>query len=77
MTHPDPSQRPTANEIFNHPILNPSETLTKRQLCKELNKEKRRNDLLMLKLRETIALLKSYEQSKTPLTKKFRNKIII
>lgn len=77
MTHPDPNQRPTASEILNHPVLNPSETKTKRQLCYELNLEKKKNELLMRKLRETKMLLKSYELSKTPLTKKFRNKIII
>lgn len=77
MTHPDPNQRPTAAEILNHHLLNPSETKTKRQLCKELNMEKKKTELLMRKLRETNALLKSYELSKTPLAKKFRNKIII
>lgn len=77
MTHPNPNQRPTANEILNHPVLNPSETKTKRQLCYELNMEKKKNELLMRKLRETKALLKSYELSKTPLAKKSRNKIII
>ncbi|XP_055303329.1 wee1-like protein kinase [Sitodiplosis mosellana] len=77
MTHPDPSQRPTAAEILNHPVLNPTETKTKRQLCYELNMERKKNELLMRKLRETKALLKSYELSKTPLAKKYRNKIMI
>lgn len=78
MTHPDPSQRPTAGEILNHPVLNPSEMKTKRQLCAELNIEKKKNELLMRKLRETKALLKSYELSKTPHAKnKIRNKIMI
>lgn len=77
MTHSDPRQRPTAVEILNHPVLNPSETKTKRQLCYELNLERKKNELLMRKLRETKKLLKSYELSKTPLTKKYRNKIMI
>lgn len=77
MTHPDPSVRPTAFEILNHPVLNPSEAKTKRQLCYELNLEKKKNELLMRKLRETQTLLKSFELSKTPLAKKLRNKIII
>lgn len=79
MTHSDPSLRPTAFDILNHPVLNPLEfqTKTKRQLCYELNLEKKKNELLMRKLRETQALLKSYELSKTPLAKKSRNKIII
>lgn len=77
MTHPDPSQRPTAAELLNHPFLNPSETKTKRQLCNELNLERKKNELLMRKLRETKKLLKSYELSKTPLTKKYRNKIMM
>lgn len=77
MTHSDPRQRPTAAEILNHPVLNPSETKTKRQLCYELNLERKKNELLMRKLRETKKLLKSYELSKTPLTKKYRNKIMI
>lgn len=77
MTHPDPSQRPTAAELLNHTILNPSESKTKRQLCYELNLERKKNELLMRKLRETKALLKSFEVSKTPLAKKFRNKILV
>lgn len=77
MTHPDPSLRPRAFDILNDPVLNPSETKTKRQLCYELNLEKKKNELLMRKLRETQALLKSFESSKTPLVKKLRNKIII
>lgn len=77
MMHRDPIQRPSAAEILNHPVLNPSETKTKRQLCYELNLERKKNELLMRKLRETKALLESYELSKTPLAKKFRNKIII
>lgn len=76
MTHPDPCQRPTAAEILNHSVLNPSEAKTKRQLSYELNMERKKNELLMRKLRETKALLKSYEQSRTPLAKKFRNKIM-
>lgn len=77
MAHPDPSVRPTAYDILNDAVLNPSESKTKRQLCYELNLEKKKNELLMRKLRETQALFKSYELSKTPLAKKSRNKIII
>lgn len=77
MTHPDPNARPSAYEILSHPVLNPSEAKTKRQLCYELNLEKKKNELLMRKLRETQTILKSYELSKTPLAKKMRNKIII
>lgn len=66
MTHPDPSIRPTANDILNHPLLNPSESKTKRQLSYELNLERKKNELLMRKLRETKSLLKSLEASKTP-----------
>lgn len=77
MTHPNSNQRPSAAEILNHPVLNPSETKTKRQLSYELNLERKKNELLMRKLRETKALLKSYELSKTPLAKKSRNKIIV
>lgn len=77
MTHSEPSGRPTAFEILNHPVLNPTESKTKRQLCYELNLEKKKNELLMRKLRETQALLKSYGLTKTPLAKKSRNKIVI
>lgn len=77
MTHPDPNQRPAAAEILNHPVLNPSEMKTKRQLYNELNLERKKNELLMRKLREMTKLLKSYELSKTPLAKKHRNKIMI
>lgn len=66
MTHPDPGVRPSANEILNHPLLNPYETKTKRQLSYELNLERKKNELLMRKLRETKALLKSFDVTKTP-----------
>lgn len=75
MTRSNPSERPTAFEILNDPVLNPIGTKTKRQLGHELNMERKKNELLMRKLRETQALLKSL--SKSPLAKKVRNKIII
>lgn len=78
MTHPDPSQRPTASEIINDPVLNPSESKTKRQLCYELNMERKKNELLMRKLREAKALIKSYDLSKTPrINKKIRQNMMI
>lgn len=78
MTHIDPSVRPTANDILNHPLLNPSESKTKRQLSYELNLERKKNELLMRKLRETKALLKSLEVSKTPSAiKKIRQNMFI
>lgn len=64
--HKDPCQRPSATEILNHPILNPSEMKTKRQLCNELNFERKKNELLMRKLRETKELLKKYESESIP-----------
>lgn len=69
LTHPDPRQRPSAVDILNHPLLNPSEMKTKRQLCNELHLERKKNELLMRKLRETKALLKSYELSEQPASK--------
>lgn len=78
MTHTDPSIRPTANDILNHPLLNPSESKTKRQLSYELNLERKKNELLMRKLRETKAFLKSLEVSKTPSAmKKVRQNMFI
>lgn len=75
--HPDPSCRPSAYEILNHSLLNPSETKTKRQLSYELNLERKKNELLMRKLRETKALLKSLDIPKTPLAKKTRQNLFI
>lgn len=77
MTHPDPKRRPTATDILNHSVLNPPDLKAKthRQLCFELQQERKKNEKLMQLLRQTKELLKSYELSKTPVTKKFRNKI--
>lgn len=66
MTHPDPKQRPSSTDILEKSILCPEETKTKSQLAFELNLERKKNKLLMQKLRETKKLLKSYDMSKTP-----------
>lgn len=66
MTHPNPIVRPTAAAILENSVLCPADTKTKGQLVFELNLEKKKNELLMRKLRETKKLLKSYEMSKTP-----------
>lgn len=39
---------------------------TKRQLCNELSFERKKNELLMRKLRETKELLKKYESESIP-----------
>ncbi|XP_018784172.1 PREDICTED: wee1-like protein kinase isoform X2 [Bactrocera latifrons] len=69
MTHPDPEKRPSSTSIFNHPILSSLESKTKSQLNQELTIEKRKNEILLRKLREAKKLLKQYEQNganKTP-----------
>lgn len=64
LTHPDPCERPSAADILGHPLLNPLERRTKRQLCNELNLERQKNELLMQKLRQMEAMVKSYELQK-------------
>lgn len=66
MTHPDPGRRPSSTSIFQHPVLCPSESKSKSQLCHELSIEKKKNELLMRKLRETKKIVRSYESSRTP-----------
>nr|XP_014090018.2 wee1-like protein kinase [Bactrocera oleae] len=63
MTHPDPEKRPSSTSIFNHPILSSLESKTKSQLNQELTIEKRKNEILLRKLREAKKLLKQYEQN--------------
>lgn len=66
MTHPNPNVRPSSTAILENSILCPAETKTKSQLAYELNLERKKNELLVRKLRETKKLLKSYEMSRTP-----------
>ncbi|CAD7086217.1 unnamed protein product [Hermetia illucens] len=73
MTHPDPECRPSSTSIFNHAILNPIESKTKAQLSHELAVERQKNELLLRKLKEAKKILKSYEQSKTPVTKRLKH----
>ncbi|CAD6997247.1 unnamed protein product [Ceratitis capitata] len=63
MTHPDPEKRPSSTSIFNHPILSSMESKSKSQLNQELTIEKRKNEILLRKLREAKKLLKQYEQN--------------
>ncbi|XP_067625595.1 wee1-like protein kinase [Eurosta solidaginis] len=63
MTHPDPEKRPSSTTIFNHPILSSMESKSKSQLNQELTIEKRKNEILLRKLREAKKLLKQYEQN--------------
>lgn len=66
MTHPNPNVRPSSTAILENSILCPAEAKTKSQLAYELNLERKKNELLMRKFRETKKLLKSYEMSNTP-----------
>lgn len=66
MTHPNPELRPIASQLLTHPVLCPAESKSKSQLAYELNLERKKNELLMRKLRETKKLLKAFEVSKTP-----------
>lgn len=68
MTHPDPQQRPSSTSIFNNPVLFSSESKTKAQLNHELNLQCQKNEILRRKLRESNALLKSFEMASTPRT---------
>lgn len=72
MTHPDPEKRPSSTSIFNHPLLNPAETKSKAQLSDELAIAHQKNEILLRKLKEAKKIIKSYEQSKTPVTKRLR-----
>lgn len=74
MMHPNPEMRPSSTTIFNHPVLSPLESKSKAQLAIELSVERHKNDVLIKKLKEAQRILKSYELSKTPTTKKQRPK---
>ncbi|KAH8238854.1 hypothetical protein KR038_004665 [Drosophila bunnanda] len=62
MMHPDPEKRPSSHSIFSHPILSSVESKSKLQLGLELTVEKRRNEILMNKLREAKKQIKTLEQ---------------
>ncbi|XP_005185899.1 wee1-like protein kinase [Musca domestica] len=63
MTHSDPKKRPSSTSIFNHSVLNSLESKSKAQLSQELTIEKRKNEILLRKLREARKTIKSYEQN--------------
>lgn len=46
MVHPDALQRPSAGALVQHKTLSPFGRKTKAQLCRELNEEKLKNELL-------------------------------
>ncbi|KAH8393600.1 hypothetical protein KR200_005838 [Drosophila serrata] len=62
MMHPDPENRPSSQSIFSHSILSSVESKSKLQLGLELTVEKRRNEILMNKLREAKKQIKALEQ---------------
>ncbi|XP_017023981.1 wee1-like protein kinase [Drosophila kikkawai] len=62
MMHPDPEKRPSSHSIFSHSILSSVESKSKLQLGLELTVEKRRNEILMNKLREAKKQIKTLEQ---------------
>lgn len=67
MTHPNPNERPSSVDIFNHSVLCPAVNKSKAQLMHELNIERQKNEMLMKKLRETNKIVKSYEcHTQTP-----------
>lgn len=66
MTHPDPTKRPSSTSIFYHPVLYTVESKSKAQLALELQQQRQTNELLLKKLRESAALIKSYEMAGTP-----------
>lgn len=72
MMHPNPEKRPSSTTIFNHPVLSPLDSKSKAQLAIELSVERQKNDVLVKKLKEAQRILKSYEVSKTPTTRKQR-----
>ncbi|XP_068140487.1 wee1-like protein kinase [Drosophila tropicalis] len=67
MMHPNPNKRPTSQSIFNHPILSAVDSKSKLQLGLELTVEKRKNEILMTKLREAKKQIKLLEQKVTVL----------
>ncbi|EDV31594.1 uncharacterized protein Dana_GF14473 [Drosophila ananassae] len=62
MMHPDPEKRPTSQSIFSHPILSAVDSKSKLQLGLELTVERRKNEILMNKLREAKKQIKLLEQ---------------
>lgn len=46
MVDPDPTQRPSATQIAQHPVLCPQAKKSKAQLRKELNEERFKNQML-------------------------------
>ncbi|XP_016987524.1 wee1-like protein kinase [Drosophila rhopaloa] len=62
MMHRDPDKRPTSQSIFSHPILSAVDSKSKLQLGLELTVEKRKNEILMNKLRDAKKQIKLLEQ---------------
>ncbi|ALC38648.1 wee [Drosophila busckii] len=62
MMHPDPNERPSSMSIYSHPILSAVDSKSKLQLGLELTVEKRKNEILMNKLREAKKQIKLLEQ---------------
>ncbi|XP_030376960.1 wee1-like protein kinase [Scaptodrosophila lebanonensis] len=62
MMHPDPNERPTSMSIFNHNILSAVDSKSKLQLGLELTVEKRKNEILINKLRDAKKQIKLLEQ---------------
>lgn len=52
LMHPDPAKRPSSTQIFEHPVLCPSEIKSKTQLTHELIMERKKNEELMKQLRK-------------------------
>ncbi|XP_023179112.2 wee1-like protein kinase [Drosophila hydei] len=62
MMHPEPNERPSSMSIYSHPILSAVDSKSKLQLGLELTVEKRKNEILMNKLREAKKQIKLLEQ---------------
>ncbi|EDV99194.1 GH13165 [Drosophila grimshawi] len=62
MMHPEPNNRPSSMSIYSHPILSAVDSKSKLQLGLELTVEKRKNEILMNKLREAKKQIKLLEQ---------------
>ncbi|EDW12571.2 wee1-like protein kinase [Drosophila mojavensis] len=62
MMHPEPNERPSSMSIYSHPILSAVDSKSKLQLGLELTVEKRKNEILMNKLREAKKQIKMLEQ---------------
>lgn len=59
MIHPDPDMRPTALQVIKHRALCLYGNKSKAQLCRELNAEKVKNEILSKQLQEAAKCLKS------------------